>query len=111
MCEYKLLTPTCPACGNSSKYDLSNTDLMFGGDVQYHYYKCMSCGLIHLHPIPDMDVISSFYPDEYSVYDENIKPGRYSRLKNAVLHTKYGYKTLKSDALSLVVARIFGRIL
>jgi len=81
----------CPICQGNSNYDLSSTDLMFGGTATYDYYKCGICHAVFINPMPDLDTIASFYPDNYSIYDPVIKKSRESRLKNAVLTRYYGY--------------------
>lgn len=99
---------SCPVCQGEGTYNLSSTDLMFGGDKVYDYYLCQSCKIVFIHPLPDLQTIASFYPDNYSIYDPVIKTSRKSRLKNAILVKYYGYNGDAPSALEALTASIAG---
>ena len=64
---------TCPLCRGTGHHDFTGRDLMFGGDTEYAYHRCDSCGAVYQSPMPSPEQIAGFYPDNYTVYDENIK--------------------------------------
>lgn len=59
--------PACPICGTSSagKYAIAS-DRLFGiAPGNFPLHRCISCGCIFQHPLPEPATIASFYPQEY----------------------------------------------
>ncbi len=57
---------------------------------EYNYSECASCGAVYQAPLPTIEEIATFYPEEYKPY----KPGRAKEtnpLEKAVLHSRYSY--------------------
>lgn len=89
-------TSTCPLCQGPGRHDFSGQDLMFGGDTQYEYHQCASCGAVYQTPMPSSEQIAGFYPDNYTVYDENIKLKPRTAMERALLNVSYGYHHLQA---------------
>lgn len=84
----------CPLCGGHAQYDFSGRDLMFGLHQRHDYHLCIDCGGVFQHPMPDMDTIASFYPPNYSVYDEQERTRRIGAWRRTLLHRFRGYRHL-----------------
>jgi 2-polyprenyl-3-methyl-5-hydroxy-6-metoxy-1,4-benzoquinol methylase len=67
---------------------------MFDHYERYDYFKCTDCGGIFIHPMPDIETISSFYPANYSVFDVESHIKKVSPLKQAILRHNNGYNHL-----------------
>ena len=89
----------CPVCGSAARYDFSSRDLMFDRYDRYDYFKCTDCGSVFLHPMPDMETISSFYPAHYSIFDSESRVRKVSLLKQAMLRRTHGYTHLRVPLL------------
>ena len=94
----KTQSSTCPLCRGAGRHDFTGRDLMFGGDTTYEYHQCTSCGAVYQTPMPSHEQITGFYPDNYTVYDENIKLKPRDALERAMLNVSYGYKHLQAPA-------------
>ncbi len=94
----------CPICGGTGKYEFTGNDLMFGGSDSFAYFQCHDCHSVYQNPMSDSEKIASFYPDNYTVYDEHIKLKPRSILERAVLNTRYGYKHLNAPSLVKALA-------
>lgn len=90
----------CPICDSTSQYDFSSRDLMFDHYVRYDYQRCTNCNFIYQHPIPNADQISSFYPDDYMVYEEKSRLKNLSNFRRSILKKYYGYTHLNTSPLS-----------
>jgi len=84
----------CPVCNGSAHYDFSGRDLMFDQHRRYDYHLCTDCSAVFQHPMPDMRAIESFYPHEYSVYDEDERTRRIGSWRRALLQRTRGYRHL-----------------
>ncbi len=84
----------CPICNSAARYDFSGRDLMFDLHHRYDYYLCGECGGVFQHPMPDQGAIASFYPPDYSVYDENERTRRIGGWRRALLRHARGYRHL-----------------
>ncbi len=90
----------CPLCGSNKTEHLYTTrDLLYNKDISYEYYSCSDCEANYISPMPSEEEISSFYPDQYMVYEE-ITPKVVSNMEIAVLKSKYGYKHLTPSFFS-----------
>lgn len=83
---------------------------MFDRPDTYDYYQCTGCAAVFQHPLPSDDVITSFYPDTYSMYEREEKRRQPSNVKLAVLKSKYGYRHLHAPAICSLLAPIVGAI-
>lgn len=84
----------CLLCGGPAQYDFSGRDLMFAQHRRYDYHLCAECGGVFQHPMPDPGTIASFYPPDYSVYDEQERTRRIGAWRRALLHRLRGYRHL-----------------
>lgn len=85
----------CPICGARARYDFSGRDLMFSRHRRYDYFSCDGCGAVFQHPMPDLRTIASFYPPDYSVYDESERTRRIGGWRRALLRLHRGYRHLE----------------
>ncbi|HIF61156.1 MAG TPA: class I SAM-dependent methyltransferase [Rhodospirillales bacterium] len=101
----------CPICHSEARFDFSGRDLMFDGYTRYDYFSCTECSGIFQYPMPTADEIASFYPADYSVYDEKNHHRKLSQLKRAIYKNKYGYINLEIlkvyDVLASLLARFY----
>jgi SAM-dependent methyltransferase len=69
----------CPACGSQDlKPYVSGHDFLYGNDGLFQFERCERCRLWVLSPMPDTDVLASYYPDGYYSFS---KPGTEARSK------------------------------
>lgn len=85
---------TCPLCGAAARYEFSGRDLMFGHHRRHDYHRCDACGAVFQQPMPDPETITSFYPAEYGVYDEQERTRRLGAWRRALLRRLRGYRHL-----------------
>ncbi len=85
---------TCPLCGGRARYDFSGRDLMFDLHRRYDYHRCAECGGVFQHPMPAPEMIASFYPPSYSVYDEQERTRRLGAWRRTLLRRFRGYRHL-----------------
>lgn len=90
----------CPVCNQSSQYDFSSRDLMFGHFERYDYHRCTSCHFIFQYPLPTAEQISTFYPNEYEVYEEQSRLKKVSGLRKSILKKYYGYSHLSTSTFN-----------
>lgn len=96
----------CPICDSTSQYDFSSRDLMFDHYVRYDYQRCTNCNFIFQHPIPSAEQISSFYPNDYVVYEEKSRLKNLSNFRKSILKKYYGYTHLDTCLLSDILCFI-----
>lgn len=96
--------PDCPVCNEAGQYDFTGRDLMFGHYEPYDYYRCTQCGAVFQAPMPDIATIATFYPTDYSIYDEHGRFRKLSALRRAILRRTRGYHHLQSTWLASAVA-------
>lgn len=105
--EKKLgVLPECPICDTPSRYEFSGRDLMFDLHERYDYYACPTCGGVFQSPMPDMETIATFYPETYTVFDQESRTRSLSRLKKAVLQRVRGYDHLQSTLFYRLLAAV-----
>ncbi len=98
--------PSCPICDQNTLYDFSSRDLMFKNFERYDYHRCTQCSLIFQYPSPAPETISSFYPDEYDVYEESTRLKKISPLRAATLKQDYCYTHLNTKRWQRILANI-----
>ena len=81
---------------------------MFHGQETYDYHQCVNCKAVYQHPIPKAEVIASFYPDNYRIYDDNVRMKKRGQLERAVLKDRYGYKHLQVPTFFRAVCLFLG---
>jgi 2-polyprenyl-3-methyl-5-hydroxy-6-metoxy-1,4-benzoquinol methylase len=87
----------CPICDTSSPYEFSGRDLMFKLHARYDYYVCPACDCVFQSPMPDLETIATFYPESYSVFDQESRTRHISKLRKALLRRACGYDHLQSS--------------
>jgi len=88
------LKTECPICGEDARYDFSGRDLMFDHHARHDYFQCTGCAAVFQHPMPGAAAIASFYPPDYSVYDEQGRIRRMGAFRRARLQRLCGYAHL-----------------
>lgn len=89
------MRPACPICDTSSLYEYSGRDLMFDQHTRYDYFVCPECACVFQSPMPGMDLIASFYPENYTVFDQESRTRNISKLRRALLRSTRGYGHLR----------------
>jgi len=61
--------PFCHVCGR-----VITDELVYAQKGEWSYLQCSACGLVLLHPVPDQEMLGSYYNDSYEVkFDDYIK--------------------------------------
>jgi hypothetical protein len=94
-------------CQADSRYDFSSRDLMFDHYQRYDYFKCSECESVFQNPMPTPQQINSFYPEDYSIFDQASQLRKVNVFKQAILSHKYGYRHLKTTAKFELLAKAF----
>ncbi len=97
----------CPVCNQPSTYNFSSRDLMFNHDERYDYHNCVACHFVFQHPLPSLENIAAFYPDDYSVYEEQSRLKNVSGIRKSILKKYYSYSHLSTSAFNDLVSPIF----
>ena len=90
------IRPPCPVCGAAADYEYSGRDLMYDLHLRYDYFACPACASAFQHPMPDMETIATFYPDDYMVFDEEKRTRDIGPLRLALLRRLRGYDHLSA---------------
>lgn len=96
----------CPICNHSTNFSFSGRDLMFNHFERFDYNQCTNCELVFQFPLPLADRISSFYPDDYGVYEEQNRLKKISAFRVATLKRKFGYTHLESSTTVDAISRL-----
>ena len=96
----------CPVCNQPSTYNFSSRDLMFNHQTRYDYHRCVACHFVFQHPLPSLENIAAFYPDDYSVYEEQSRLKSVSGIRKSILKKYYGYSHLSTSAFDDLVCPI-----
>ncbi len=99
----------CPLCESDSLFDMTGTDLMFGGDEEFEYRRCRSCSAVFQHPMPPLEKIATFYKDGYAPHVGKPK-SRIGDCERAVLRLRYGYTELTSSVWARLIAPLLACI-
>ena len=94
----------CPLCKADSYFAYTGRDLLFDRPQTYDYYQCRRCAAVFQNPMPGVDTIASFYPDDYRVYEREERLRQPSNLKKAVLRHRYGYRHLQVPMMFRMLA-------
>lgn len=95
---------TCPVCNAPAKYEFSSRDLMFNGYTRFDYFMCTQCSCVFLSPMPDIETIHSFYPSDYSIYEEQPRLKKTNNTKQALLRYSLGYAHLNPPFFFRMIA-------
>ncbi len=83
------ITSRCPVCESRGTHEtFGHAHVDVNGKV-YDYHRCQQCGLLYQHPMPSDEEISSFYPEDYAVYQEPTRT-RFNAAEQKTLR-KLGY--------------------
>lgn len=93
----------CPLCTGGSIHEMNGTDLMFGGEREYEYRKCVNCSASFQFPTPSLQEIAGFYRDGYGPHKSRTAR-KLGACHRAVLKTKYGYGDLDVPAWGMFLA-------
>jgi len=86
---------SCPVCNHDTHYSYSGRDLMFNHFERFDYHRCKNCELVFQFPLPSAERISTFYPNDYDVYEEHNRLKRIGSFRLATLKRKFGYSHLE----------------
>ncbi|MDH5358582.1 MAG: class I SAM-dependent methyltransferase [Gammaproteobacteria bacterium] len=79
---------------------------MFEHYDRYDYFSCTNCKALFQHPMPTLEEINSFYPSDYSVFDQKAQVRKISPFKQAMFWCKHGYTQLKPSWLYKLLATL-----
>jgi len=101
-------SPPCAACqGNRfEKFRDGIRDYEYGLPHVIPLVRCADCRLIRHDPLPELEILPSFYPDDYLVYNQSFKQGSTSLF---VLLKRVLHETRARRVVSLIGRR--GRVL
>lgn len=88
-----------PVCHHGSQYDFSCRDLMFNLYERHVYQRCAHCDFMFNNPQPLLPQLSSFYPINYEVYEEESRLKKISPLRKYILKKYYCCAHLNSNPL------------
>ncbi len=79
---------------------------MFNHQTRYDYQRCVACHFVFQHPLPSLEKIAAFYPDEYCVYEEHSRLRSVSSIRKSILKKYYGYSHLSTSAFNDLVSPV-----
>lgn len=81
----------CEVCGSQkNRFLYEGRDRVFGIPGEFSVVECQECGLIFIHPQPDLEALKAFYPKVYyTSHPSHYKP--YSWLRRKTLEAYFGY--------------------
>ncbi len=79
---------------------------MFNLDERYDYHSCVACHFVFQHPLPSLEKIATFYPDDYSVYEEQSRLKLISGIRKSILKKYYGYSHLSTSIFNDLVSPV-----
>jgi len=85
-------------------------DMMFGGSKRYRYLSCTECGAIYQSPMPGIEEIAGFYPQDYSLHQPPERGRPLGGLRRAVYRYRYGYAHLPVSGLFKPLGPLFARM-
>jgi 2-polyprenyl-3-methyl-5-hydroxy-6-metoxy-1,4-benzoquinol methylase len=98
----------CPLCGSTeSAFVVTGYDRFAARTEDFSYSRCGGCGLLHLAPLPQPDVIPGFYPDDYDPHSGETRRRRDKWINR--MATRYYYATDSVDGPA--TARLLFRML
>ena len=81
----------CPLCNSIGLFSFKGRDLLYNKPETYRYMQCNRCSAVYQEPMPTLDEIVRYYPDDYDVYTAIPPFKHYSNTKLGVLRYKYNY--------------------
>lgn len=79
---------------------------MFNHDERYDYHSCVACHFVFQHPLPSLEKIAAFYPDDYSVYEEQSRLKSVNGIRKSILKKYHGYSHLSTSLFNDLVSPI-----
>lgn len=79
---------------------------MFNHDERYDYHSCVACHFVFQYPLPSSEKIATFYPDDYSVYEEQSRLKLISGIRKSILKKYYGYSHLSTSVFNDLVSPV-----
>jgi SAM-dependent methyltransferase len=79
---------------------------MFKHFERFDYHQCTNCDLVFQFPLPSAERISAFYPDDYSVYEEQSRLKKIGALRLATLKRQFGYSHLETNLIYDLLSRV-----
>lgn len=107
------MTAPCALCGHGER-DLAvvGYDRWFARADDYTYYRCRSCGLLALEPLPTAEEISTFYPPAYFTRLEGPQRNLDKHINRLAIRYYYGADSRgRSRLLRALFAALSGRVL
>lgn len=96
----------CPLCAKRPQFVYDSKDRMLGVEGKFRVFRCTSCGLLFLSPMPTISELSRYYPPSaYYAYAKNDGKGLFQRIREYLL-TRYYEPTVISRALTLVLHNV-----
>lgn len=97
----KKANETCFVCGGVFGYYLSGKDYLYETSKKsYKLYKCQSCGLERLLPVPTQNEIEKFYPETYYSYNfdelNSNNKSLFVRIREKILERRFS-NTIKKN--------------
>jgi len=100
------LESKCPLCYSTGAFSYQGRDLLFDKPETYQYMKCDLCAAVYQAPMPAIDEIGNFYPDDYGVYEKIPPLKHYSNTRLGVLRYKYNYTHLDVPKLFRLISPV-----
>lgn len=94
-----VLESKCPLCNSRGTFSFQGKDLLFDKPGTYQYMQCKHCAAVYQEPMPSLNEIVRYYPDDYGVYKEIPNLKHHSHAKLGVLRSKYNYTHLDAPRL------------
>lgn len=67
--ENRTKNSLCTFCGSHCYQELfRGADLLLGGEMEYRWVRCLSCGALRQDPMPSWNDLKNSYPPHYSSY-------------------------------------------
>ena len=93
------LESKCPLCNSIGLFSFKGRDLLYDKPKIYTYMQCSKCAAVYQEPMPTIEEIYGYYPDNYDVYTKIPPLKHFGFSKLGVLKYKYNYTDLKIPLL------------
>ncbi len=81
---------------------------MFNQFERYDYYRCAQCDYTFQYPLPSLERIGSFYPENYMVYNPSTRYKSISALRKSKLKSRFQYHHLKTSLFGDALYKLMG---
>lgn len=101
-------TVVCLLCGQRDcSYLVTGYDRVHPREQDYRYFRCRSCGLVFLHPLPALDEIPGFYPIEYQPHQMAPARNKKGWINRFAVRYYYGRESLRRSRALRALLRVF----